>query len=297
MLPNFIIGGATASGTSFLTHLLMQHSDIYLPKDLDMEPHFFSLLARYEKGIDWYQKTWFSDYQEQQACGERSTTYFHFPEAAERLKKHLPSAKFIFVLRDPSERAFAQYRYMVLRGIEELDFKKAIEEEKWRLDIEKRHHEYIGRSLYGKQLENFLKSFSLDQILILNSEKLRRQTETQLKRVTDFLGIAPLNIFKITSDFSSPAVKDRRIQIKGRAHFGKAFKFIIETIRYKKDNLHSYAKTELDRHRISQLIENLSGPKEILVNEMKISMRTYFKDDQAKFFDLAKDAIDFDPWL
>lgn len=296
-LPNFIIGGATASGSSFLTHLLMQHSDIYLPKDLEMEPHFFSISDRYEKGIEEYQKTWFSNCKGQKAVGERSTSYFHFPEAAERLKQHLPFAKFIFVLRDPAERAFAQYRYMVLRGIEDLTFKIALAEEKSRLDPLKRHHEYTGRSLYGKQLEHFLKFFPLNQILFVNSEKLRSQTDAQLRRVTDFLEIAPLNAFRITSEFPSPSVKDSRIQVKAREHFGKKCKFIIEAIRYKKGNLNSYAETELDRYHLSQIIDNLCESKERLSDEMRAYLRTYFEDDQAKFFNLAKNVIDFEPWL
>lgn len=295
-LPNFIIGGATASGTTFLTHLLIQHSDIYLPKDLEMEPHFFSLSPRYGNGIDWYQNTWFGDCKEQKAVGERSTTYFHFPEAAERLKQHLPSIKFIFVLRDPAERAFAQYRYMVLRGIEELDFKSALREEKRRFDKEKRHHEYIGRSLYGGQLEHFLKFFPLNQILIVNSELLRQQTAIQLKRMTDFLEVAPLNNYTTPSDFSTPSAKDPCVQARARAHFGKEFKHLIEAIRYQKANIDSYQKTEVDKYHLSQVMKNLSQSKEQLSNELKTWIRDALKEDQAKFFDLAKDAIDFKPW-
>ncbi len=296
-LPNFLVGGATASGTSFLTHLLMQHHEIYLPKDLDMEPHFFSLSARYAKGIEWYQKNWFGNCCEKKAIGERSTTYFHFPEAAERLKHHLPLAKFIFVLREPSERAFAHYRYMVLRGIEELNFKKALADENLRYDVEKRHYEYIGRSLYGKQLEWFLKYFPLNQILFVNSEKLREQTEVQLKRVTDFLEVVPLSTYTITSEFPSPSVKDPRIQINAHAHFGKEFKHIIEAIRYKKESLNLYARTKLDKYHLSMVIENLSDSKTVLKPEIKDSLQVYFKDDQAKFFDLANKVIDFEPWF
>jgi len=274
----------------------MQHRDIYLPKDLDIEPHFFSISNRYEKGIDWYQQTWFSAKKEQKAVGERSTSYFHFPEAPERLKQHLPAVKFIFVLRHPAERAFAQYRYMILRGIEELNFTEALAEEKSRLDIEKRHHEYKGRSLYGKQLEYFLKFFPLSQILFVNSEKLRIQTGIQLKRVTDFLEVEPLNTFTVTSDFPSPSVKNPCVQQKARAHFGKEYKFIIEAIRYKKENLNSYVRTKLDEYYLSLVINNLCESKEKLSEEIKFSLNNYFKDDQAKFFDLVNNVIDFEPW-
>ncbi len=39
--PNFIIGGAAASGTSYLSATLVQHPQIYLPQEMRPEPLFF----------------------------------------------------------------------------------------------------------------------------------------------------------------------------------------------------------------------------------------------------------------
>lgn len=303
MSPNFIIGGATASGTSFLTHLLMQHEDIYMPKDMYAEPHFFSLSSRYQKGIESYQKTWFSEYEGQKAIGERSSTYFHFPDSAERLKTHFPTIKLIFVLRNPIERAWAHYRYMILRGIEELDFKTALSLEKSRIldelknGIEKRHHEYMGRSLYGQQLERFLNFFPWDQILIINSENLRNQTETQLRKITNFLGIKPLNSPKIVSDFTSLSVKNPKIQAEARLHFGsKKSRYLIEAIRHKQENLSCFVENEEDIHFISLIRNNLCQVKEELSAEIRTILHNQFKEDQINFFDLAKSKIDFTSW-
>ena len=38
--PNFIIGGVAAGGTSFLSEILIQHPNIFLPKNMRPEPHF-----------------------------------------------------------------------------------------------------------------------------------------------------------------------------------------------------------------------------------------------------------------
>lgn len=295
MQPNFIIGGATTSGTSFLTHLLNQHADIYLPKDLT-EPHFFSVTSWYENGIEWYKKTFFSNYNNEKAIGERSTSYFHFPEAPERLKQHFPHLKLIFVLRNPVDRAYAHYRYMVLRGMEPLDFSEALVQEKNRFDAELRHHEYAGRSMYGKQLEWFLKFFPFEQILIVNSEKLRVDTDVQLKRITDFLEIEPLKNYKRVSDFPSPSVKDRNVQVNARTHFGRNFKFIVEAIRHKNDNIYSFATTDADKNCLSQVLENLCDYKEPLSNEIRNSLEKYFMEDQAKFFEITQNRIDFKTW-
>ena len=295
-LPNFFIAGATASGTSFLTAILLQHEDIYL-HPLNKEPHFFSLPTWYEKGLEWYQKTWFSDVKGEKAIGERSTTYFHFPIAAQHLKNHSPKAKFILVLRDPVERAFAQYRYMVLRGKEGLGFKRALEEEHIRLESDTRHFEYKGRSFYGKQLKRFLNFFSLSQILILSSEKLRDQTERQVRRITDFLEIEPLDTFEVPSHFSSPSVRDRALQVAAHNHFGKAFKHIIEGIRLNIGEIQTYIKCKEDAILLDQVKENLRHEKDELPEELRSYLKTCFQQDQEEFFDLAGSIIDFNPWI
>ncbi len=303
MLPNFIIAGATASGTSFLTHLLMQHDDIYLPKDIESEPHFFSLSHRYARGIQSYQETWFSDWNKQKAIGERSSTYLHFDKTAERLKKYLPNIKLIFVLRDPVDRAWAHYRYMVLRGLEELDFRDALDLEKSRRDkeltnpAEKRHHDYTERSLYGEQLEQYLHFFSFDQILILSSENLRQHTRFQLNRVTNFLEVAPLDNFTYISEFTSVSVKDPSIQAKILQHLGsKKTKAIVEAIRYKQKDLNIYIESETDKKFIAELINNLHESKEPLPPDIQTSLQERFKPDQTKFFDLTSGHIDFNSW-
>jgi len=294
-MPNFFIGGATASGTSFLTALLLQHPDIYLPP-LDKEPHFFSLNERYAKGINWYYQNWFSAAASQKAIGERSTTYFHFPIAAELLHKHFPQAKYIFVLRDPVERSFAQYRYMVLRGNEDLDFETALDKESQRNQKETRHFEYKGRSLYGQQLDHFLHFFSNEQILILSSKKLRDQTTQQLRRITDFLDIDPLESYKIPPLFSSFSVRDRSLQKKARDHFGSTFKNMIEGIRLGTKKGEIIVKNSEDKALLVAVRQNLCATKEEIPENLKNYLLNFFRQDQKLFFNIAGNTIDFNSW-
>jgi len=302
MLPNFVLGGATAAGTSFLGHLLLQHDDIYMPKNVDAEPHFFSLLKKYSRGMEWYQK-WFVEHKHQKAVGERSSTYLHFPVAAARLKEHIPSIKLIFVLRHPVDRAWAHYRYMVLRGIEELDFETALSQEDLRRNnelnsgVETGHYNYMGRSLYGQQVEEYLKFFPLEQILILSSEKLRKETSAQLEKVTAFLGINSLKNFHIISDFASLSVKNPKIQFNARQYFGaKKSRAIIEAIRHKKQDLSSFITNKEDLFHITQIQSNLCDFKEEIPSHLKSFLMEHFQKDQTKFFELLKDHLDFGPW-
>lgn len=303
MLPQFIIGGATASGSSFLTHLLMQHQDVYLPKDPYLgDPHFFSITYRYKQGFSYYRQ-WFTDKAQGKCVGESSSTYLHFPESAERIKENLSTVKLIFLLRNPIDRAWAHYRYMVLRGIETLDFQAALNEEELRRDDElkkgilTRHHDYANRSLYGEQLEHYLKFFSFDQILLIDSQTLRKQTHSQLERITTFLGIEPLKEFQPVLDFSSLSVKDPDIQAKARQHFGiRKNRAIIEAIRNGEKDLSQFVESDADQDFVNLIKNNLYEFKEELPPQIRMNLQDYFRNDQVKFFALTQGYIDFGPW-
>ena len=60
-LPDFIIGGAPRSGTSWLYQVLDMHPEIHMAKPIKPEPKFFLIDKLYEKGIEYYAKTWFPD--------------------------------------------------------------------------------------------------------------------------------------------------------------------------------------------------------------------------------------------
>src|SRR6202035_103039 len=50
-LPDFIIGGAPRSGTTWLYWLLDRHPHVYLAKPVTPEPKFFLVDRIYEKGL------------------------------------------------------------------------------------------------------------------------------------------------------------------------------------------------------------------------------------------------------
>ena len=49
-LPNFLIAGVSASGTSFLAESIRQHPDIYLPFPMEPECHFFLSHGNIKRG-------------------------------------------------------------------------------------------------------------------------------------------------------------------------------------------------------------------------------------------------------
>ena len=194
MLPNFLVVGAQKSGTTSLHHYLKEHPDIYLPEG--KETKFFARPDRYEKGIEFYEREYFSGYNGEKAVGEVDPDYMFYEEALDRICEHIPveRLRFIFLLRNPVERAFSHYLMTYRRGEEKLDFSEAIrcEEKRATGDYYSRSRfSYISRGLYFPQIERFLKKVGRENVLILLTEDLERDPAGVLKRCFQFLNVDP----------------------------------------------------------------------------------------------------------
>jgi hypothetical protein len=55
-LPDFIIGGAPRSGTTWLYELLDRHPDVHMAKPLAPEPKFFLRDDEYARGLRYYSQ-------------------------------------------------------------------------------------------------------------------------------------------------------------------------------------------------------------------------------------------------
>jgi hypothetical protein len=125
-LPDFIIGGAPRSGTTWLYRVLDLHPQIYLAKPLQPEPKFFLVADLYRRGIQYYQETWFAEAPPEKMAGEKSTNYLESATTAMRIQEHLPWVKLIFILREPVERAFSNYLWSKTNKMENEDFETAL---------------------------------------------------------------------------------------------------------------------------------------------------------------------------
>ncbi len=196
-LPDFIIGGAPRSGTTWLYYLLDVHPEVYMAKPVKPEPKFFLVDERYSHGIDFYSRTWFSENIHAKICGEKSTDYLESAVAAARIRKHLPEVKLIFILRNPIDRAFSNYLWSRMNGLEHKDFVTALalEEQRERELPEKlkyaRPYSYFSRGLYADMLRTYLDLFKREQILCLRYEDIQEKPEFLVERLHRFLGIKP----------------------------------------------------------------------------------------------------------
>lgn len=199
--PNFLLVGASKSGTSSIYHYLRQHPQIFL-SPFQKEGRFFSgMEACFQgPGDDHIQRSipahWedylrlFLGYQGEAIVGDISPEYlYHYEKAIPRIQKYLgEDVKIAIILRNPIERAYSQYLHYVRDERETLDFSEALEAEDQR-QVEKWlwSWAYARSGLYYNQVKAYKDHFKNVRIFLYDSFK--QNPENFLKSLCIFLKI------------------------------------------------------------------------------------------------------------
>ncbi|MEO5673217.1 MAG: sulfotransferase domain-containing protein [Chitinophagales bacterium] len=198
MLPNFLCPGAQKSGTTTLYEILKQHPDIFLPQKIK-ETKFFVYEEKYLRGVQWYEKEFFSEWKNQEAVGEVDPAMMFEEKSAQRIFDTLGTGvKMIFIFRNPVARAYSHFLMSKRKGFEELSFDEAVEKENERMKNEpekKFNFSYFSRGFYSEQVDRFKKLFPEGNFLFLVFEddfiKNRKDTFDKLQ---DFLGVKRIEL-------------------------------------------------------------------------------------------------------
>src|SRR5262245_25817412 len=147
------------------------------------EPKFFLVDHLYEKGLSFYANTWFADANGARLTGEKSTDYLESASAAQRIACDIPGVKLVFILREPASRAYSNYLWTRMNGLETEAFTTALRLEerrerelpdKWKFA---RPFSYFSRGLYADLLEDYLERFPREQIIVLRFEDILDRPE------------------------------------------------------------------------------------------------------------------------
>lgn len=199
-LPDFIIGGAPKCGTTSLHFILGQHPDIGLPDneilyhDADDPVVHPDFLKCEDDGVSWYDpesqiardwyRTRFTPFEDRNFTGEDSPTYLFSDVAAERIKRHLPDARLIFLLRHPVKRAYSQYWHLVKSGRAVVSFEQALSD----------HPSIILGSSYARHLERYFDLFGRERVFVQLFEDFIQSPQTAVDRVLAHIGAAPMTV-------------------------------------------------------------------------------------------------------
>lgn len=167
-----------------------------MAKPVTPEPKFFLVDHLYAKGLAFYSDTWFAKVDRSLLAGEKSTDYLESAVAAERIVRDLPEVKLVFILREPVDRAYSNYLWTKMNGIETEDFATALalEEERERTLPERwrfaRPFSYFSRGLYADLLEPYIQQVPRERLLILKFEEIIAAPEALATELQRFLGVA-----------------------------------------------------------------------------------------------------------
>jgi hypothetical protein len=191
--PNLFLIGAMKSGTSYLRKLLNSHPDIFMCEP--DEPSYF-VEARHLKAIYpemWERGLWrteerylnlFRAAADAPILGEASTSYTKTPLAPgvpERIAASIPEPRFIYLLRDPVERAISHYWHMVRHHSEHRPMAEAL----------RRDPQFVVISHYAMQLRPYLEKFGQDRVRVVVYERLIADPKGVMAGVYRWLGVNP----------------------------------------------------------------------------------------------------------
>ncbi len=181
-LPDFVIIGTMKGGTTALTRGLRNHPNVFIAPG--KEVHYFD--EHYERGIDWYAEK-FSMAAEDQVIGEATPRYMDDQAVAGRMVGALPKARFVAILRNPTDRAYSHYWHNRYRNRETKAFEEVIGDG----CNTSEPYGYIEMGRYLDQLRYLEKQVGAARILVVLNEDLRFDRAATLGKVWTYIGTDP----------------------------------------------------------------------------------------------------------
>lgn len=189
--PNLFVVGAGKSGTTSLWKHLDAHPDICMshPK----EPHFFSRGGipgqPVVKDAASYARL-FAGAAGHRYRGEASTSYLWDADTPARIREAAPDARIVISLRDPVERAYANYWTHVGARVEGRTFAAAVHEELAADDVDYGAVPvpYVARGFYDEQVVRYLDTFG-DATIVLLFDEFVADVRGTMRSVFEWLGL------------------------------------------------------------------------------------------------------------
>jgi len=212
---DFIIIGAQKSATTSLYRYLNPHPSIFMSSN--KEAPFFSDDKFFNEGWDKFSKEFFKGASKEKLWGTASPQYMGNKVTAKRIYDQMPKTRLIALLRNPVERAYSHYTMSSRRDFDNRSFDQAVDDliqEETMLNArnimpvikegeinEDESNHYLVWGEYGRILQEFLKYFPQDQLLVLFMDDMANDPVTTYKKVIKFIGInddfVPANVGKI----------------------------------------------------------------------------------------------------
>lgn len=290
--PNLFIPGAAKSGTTSLHELLDLHPDIAM--SLIKEPVYWTSNDYMSKEkINWYNDLFKNS--ETKITGESTTSYMYYPEFIVRVKEQFTEIpKLVFILRNPIDRCYSHYWYLVGRGQEKRDFKTSFTEDSQRgfskYEYLPNYYYHFGK--YAYWLQNFYNNFEADNIKVITLEQLKSNQLKTINSCFSFLSIPELNIIPEIKSNTSEKIKRPKLYhlvrkiLAGKYNITKIVRYILPKKQRKR------LKNKLNTNSYINKSESLNYPK--LSVDDREWITSFYRDDVKKLRQLT--GLPFNEW-
>ena len=242
---HIIIIGGQRCGTTFLLNLLKTSKQFLLTNKIFPEPKYF--LQNNPSYIN-YLKNFFKieEFKNERVLVEKSTTYYENYNSLKNINLILDKYYLVLILRDPIKRAISNYAMSFKNGFETMELNQAFSRE---LNNERSTsinyistdpQDYIGRSMYMKNIKNILEIIPKDRLIVKTSESifknpkiifevLQKKGYFDLKNGIDeksFSKISNEKINNLTYEFNS--ILDKDIYMELLNLFSQDKKYLIQ---------------------------------------------------------------------
>jgi len=192
MRVNILIIGAGRSGTTTLSKILENHSQVCFSKI--KEVHYFSIDDLFARGEKYYH-SFFPCHADKKIIASADTYLLPAHKAIQKIKDYNPDIKIIVMLRNPVDRAYSSYNYSINYGyhkeyqlfIHSIKKEENIEKEENIVQLNNLGHFYC--SLYYLHLSEWLKILDKKNFLFLPFDLIKNDIEELKKRLSNFLNI------------------------------------------------------------------------------------------------------------
>jgi hypothetical protein len=264
--PSFLVAGAPRSGTGWLLSALREHPQIFMPLE---EIRYFSF--NYEKSIEWYHE-FFDGVGSNKVKGEKSPSYIYANNAPQRIFNYNQNMKIIFVLRDPIDRAYSNYKMRLRGGDASGNIEKEMSTGSRIVDI----------GLYYKHISRYLKYFDIEDIKILIFEDVKNNPKKLFSNVCSFLGV--------DDGFEPSNLNEKYGGSRPLPKFRDVWKMVVNASMYMSRKSKKIASV-LEYVRKSRVVEYIhrinSGEKYPKIsNEKREELKSYYKHDVNKISEM-----------
>ncbi|HBG29765.1 sulfotransferase domain-containing protein [Sinimarinibacterium flocculans] len=292
-LPDFLIIGAQKSASTFVQTVLREHPDVYMPKD---ETRFFED-PEFGEGDSDALRALFRGCHERR-LGIKRPDYLGRPEVPARIRRIIPDAQLVVVLRNPIDRLLSAYYFYVKLGfLPVADINVALAR---LLDGEAyggpKARELLEYGNYATHLERYRALFPAHQMLVLLQEEIQATPNDAVRRLCSFLrlehsSLGPLPELANAGVYSLSRLRLLTLRNRFLYAYDAGSGKLIEKRRYPHRWLPAAAITALDRYVLRGLLGN---DKPELRGDIRARLESYYEQEIQRTSELI--GVDLGKW-